>query len=709
MTIEELLDNVKKYITSSKELDKIEEAYAYANQVFLHAKRKNEEPYIDHALRVCKIILDLNGDATTIIATLLHGVLSYENTSLEEVEEKFGSTVAHIIENIYKIDKLELQDESESSAIYLRKVLVGLSEDVRVIIITLADRLDNMCVAWVNDLELEKKKARETEEVLIPIAHRLGINSLKSKLEDACLRFSKPEVYADIEARLKSTRSELEGFIQDMKDSISDILLEHEIKFEIKGRVKSIYSIYKKLSTGRKWNDIYDILALRVFVEKESDCYLVIGLIHSKFRPVPGRFKDYIALPKKNMYQSLHTTVFGLEGHLFEVQVRTYEMDEIAEKGIASHWSYKEKGTKKVQEMMEQKLEMFRNIIEASSASTTDAEFRENFNAEFLSDNIYVFTPKGDVIELPKGATPIDFAYRIHSKVGDHIVGAIVNDGIVPLDYELQDKDIVKINTSPSATPSKEWLNIVKTNQAKGKIKSFFSKKDREIYIAKGEEMMERELRRKKLPNDTLTGENLDKILTALKLTSLEEVYIGIATLRFTASSVLSNLREEKKDTEEIILEKMKRSTTTMQNPSSDILVGDNENIKTTIASCCKPIFGEEIIGYITKGNGITVHKKGCKMLEDEEERLIEVRWNDTISHPYLTDIVIESFDIKNHLLDLLTIASTKNINIDKVNVIEVEDALLYELTIKVKDLQSLRSFMSELEKQSYVKEVKRK
>ena len=351
-------------VFNSKELGEIEAAYNYAYQAHLGKFRLTNEPYITHPLNVALILSDLNVDKTTIIAALLHETISNGNASKEELEAKFGSEVALIVQSVSTLNKLELPDEKESSNIYLRKVLVGLSDDVRVLFVKLADRLHNMRTIWAVNPAKQKRKARETMNVLIPIAHRLGMYSIKSELEDLCLKYLKPDVYEDILKQLDASVEELNDVLETMQDSISNILIEHGINFHIKSRVKSVYSIYKKLEKGKKWNEIYDILALRVIVKKVSDCYLAIGLIHSKFHPLPKRFKDYIAMPKENMYQSLHTGVFGIDGHIFEIQIRTEEMDEIAEKGIASHWSYKEKGTKKIQSMMEQKLEIFRNVIE---------------------------------------------------------------------------------------------------------------------------------------------------------------------------------------------------------------------------------------------------------------------------------------------------------------------------------------------------------
>ncbi len=678
-------------------LDKIKEAYLFACKEHEGLKRLSGDDYITHPLHVADILIDLNVDSTTIIASLLHEVLNNGNTATYEIlEEKFGEEVAIIVNSVSKINKLELMDETESSAIYLRKVLVGLAEDPRVLYIKLADRLHNMRTNWAIKEEKQKDKARETMTVLVPIAHRLGINSIKSELENICLKILKPDVYDDILERLNKTTRELNDNLLEMKESLSHLLIENGIQHKIKGRVKSVYSIYNKLSNGKTWDQIYDILALRIFVNTEAECYSVIGLIHSKYRPVPKRFKDYIANPKENMYQSLHTTVFGNDGEVYEVQVRTYEMDEIAEKGIASHWSYKEKGTKKVQAIMEQKLEMFRNIIETNSEEN-DKNFEDSIHNNLLGELIYVFTPKGDVIELPKNATPIDFAYRIHSRVGDTTVGALVNDNIVPLSYELQNNDIVKIITNTSATPNQDWLNFVKTEQAKSKIKAYFSKKDREEYINKGKNILEKEIRKRKLSfNDVINDANLNKLFKDLKLNSLEELYLSIGSLRYTAGYIINLTTDEKQNIDDALMEKIKPRT--IHNSKDDIIVDGNSNIMYNLAKCCKPVKGDDIVGFITKGEGISVHKRNCPNTKDKENRLIDVEWNINSENIYLTDIEV-LVNNNNFLMDLITEATKDKITISEIKNKDTEKGTICNITIKVKNKEELEKFKNQISK----------
>ncbi len=708
ITFQMVYEKIRQNILDTNELLQIKEAYNYAAKKHEGMKRLNGEDFITHPLHVADIVNSLNVDATTIIAALLHEVMNNGDTLLSEVEEKFGATVATIVDSITKINKLELVDDSEYSAIYLRKVLVGLATDVRVLFIKLADRLHNMRTNYAVNPKKQKDKAYETQAVLIPIAHRLGINSIKSELEDLCLYYTKPDVYKDILEKLEETREELNDSLNEMIESITSILQEQGLKFKIKGRVKSVHSIYNKLAKGKKWNEIYDILAIRVILDEVSDCYMAVGLVHAKYRPIPKRFKDYIAMPKANMYQSLHTTVFGVDGHLFEVQFRTFEMDEFAEKGMASHWSYKEHGTKKVQHIMEQKLEMFRNLIETNETQD-DVSFASDVSSDMLAEMIYVFTPKGDVVELPRGATPIDFAYRIHSDVGDKTVGAIVNDNIVPLNHELDNNDIVKIKTNNTASPNKDWLTFVKTSQAKNKIKSYFSKQERIFLTEKGKDILEKELRKKKLSfGDVLNDENIKKITKELKLKDLEDIYLSIGTLRYTAGFIIGLASGSKETVEDALIEKVNTRNITPKVYKNDIIVAGIPEILVNIAKCCKPVKGDNIIGYITKGQGVTVHKSDCSNISDEETRLIEVSWNPNSDASYLTDLYVLSDNKKNYLTDIITVVTKRNAYIDSLKTKEYPSSYAYELVIKVKNKEELDMVIRDLDNLTYIIEVRR-
>ena len=708
LTYEQLENNVKKYL-KRHDLPMIRKAYEYASEKHFGVKRMTGEDYIEHPLNVAFILSEMKSDRDTLCAALLHDVIEDTDVTKEELSEIFNPTIASLVDGVTKINKLNFETTSAAVIATQRKILVGLCEDVRVIFIKLADRLHNMRTLWVHTEKKQKEKAIETLQILTPIAHRLGMNSIKSELEDLSLRYYKPDVYFDIVKTLNQTKTERDEAVLEMQKNVTELLNKNKITHSIKGRAKSIYSIYRKLDKGKKFDDIYDLLALRVFVDTKEECYKALGIIHSKYRPIPNRFKDYIAMPKSNMYQSLHTTVFGYDGYLYEIQIRTYEMDEIAERGIASHWSYKEGKGASNQNNMEQKLQVFRSIMELNNDEVNDEEFVKNVTNDVFKDTIYVFTPKGDVIELPNGATPIDFAYRVHSKVGEQMVGAIVNNTIVPLDYKLQDNDIVKINTNKNSSgPSYEWINMAYTAGAKGKIKAFFNKIDKEEYLKKGEEILNKELKKKKITlSDFYKDENITKILNELKYNSLTDVYIALGNNRISPNSVINMVIEQEKPIEEVILKKI-INTNNKQNSKNDIIVGDIDNIKINIASCCDPVPGDNIIGYITKGYGITVHRSVCPNIVHNHERIINVTWSDNISKKYPTNVIIKSLKNDSLLIDVISKAQSNNINIQSFDTFNQVAEMTITLTVLVSDKEMLKKFMIDIRNMENVIDVER-
>lgn len=709
ITIEDLIQKVKTYNTNEEDINLINRAFDYAYKKHFGQKRISGDDYITHPLNVAMILTDINADAVCLAAALLHDTIEDSDSTKEEVAKLFGEDVALLVDGVTKINRLHFSNAGEQMAANQRKILVGLSEDVRVIIIKLADRLHNMRTLYVMPEERQKKKARETLEILTPVADRLGINKIKSELEDLSLRYLKPDVYFDIVEKLNAKKTEMDEDVNDMLKEVSSLLNSHNIKHEIFGRSKSIYSIYKKLDKGKKFNDIYDILALRVLVDTEQECYLSLGLIHSKYKPVPNRFKDYIAMPKTNLYQSLHTTVFGVDGKLFEIQIRTYDMHKIAEYGIASHWSYKAHGSvKTVKDSMEAKLQIFRSIMELNEESDTPEEFISSIKQDVLTnDSIYVYTPKGDVIELPVGSTPVDFAYKVHSEVGNTLVGAIVNENIVPLDYHLKTGDIIKVNTNKSSKgPNKDWLNFVVTSQAKNKIKSFYSKLDKDESLNKGQELLNNELRKNNLSiHDSLTGNSLDIILDELNLKNLNELYMAIGSSKITVGAVVKILtkQEEKKD----IAIKINESNNKPIINKNDILVEGLDDVKVNLSGCCKPIPGDKIIGYITKGSGITVHRSICQNVADLNERLVSVKWNNELSKKYFTDIIIHT-NTSDNLLDIITKASLNHITIDSISTINKSEYKVYSLTILVENTEKLNKFIVDLTNLPFTLKVER-
>ena len=709
LTYEQLEEKIKEYITNEEELSLIKKAYLYALEKHFGVKRLTGEDYIEHPLNVAYILTDMKADSFTLAASLLHDVIEDCDVTKEEMEKQFGKEITSLVDGVTKINKINFETTNAAVIANQRKILVGLCEDVRVIFIKLADRLHNMRTLWVHPEKKQKEKALETLEILTPIAHRLGMNAIKSELEDLSLRYLKPDVYFDIVEKLNQTKAERDEAVLQMQKNVSEILNKNGIVHKIKGRAKSIYSIYKKLDKGKKFDDIYDLLALRVFVDTKEECYRALGLIHAKYHPIPKRFKDYVAMPKTNMYQSLHTTVFGYDGYLYEIQIRTYEMDEIAERGIASHWSYKEGTSGNIQNNMEQKLQFFRSIIELNQEELTDEEYMKNVTNDVFNDTIYVFTPKGDVIELPNGSTPIDFAYRVHSKVGDSMVGAIVNNNIVPLDYKLQDNDIIKINTNKNSSPSYEWVNIAYTAGAKNKIKAYFKKIDKEEYLKQGEELLNKELRKKKISSsDFLSEENVNKILEETKCSNLEELYVYIGNNKIAAHTVINIITGENETKEDLILKKVTSNKEEIPVVKNDIIVGDIDDIKINIASCCKPIPGDDIIGYITKGYGINVHRKACPNLEELQDRIIDVKWNETINKKYPTGIIVRSLKNENLLLDIISKTQNGKVTIQKVNTINEIDETIISMTILVENKELLTKFMNDIKNISNILSVER-
>ena len=704
LNFERLMNNIKTYIDDPKKLKMIEKAYNLANEKHKNQFRKSGEAYIIHPLNVAAILTEIKADYETLCAALLHDTIEDTDITLNDLEKEFGHTVRKLVDGVTKINKLDLGADKDAEIATQRKILVGMTEDVRVIILKLADRLHNLRTLWALQEHRQKYNAKETLDILVPIAHRLGMYKIKSELEDLSLRYYKPDVYFGIVETLNKTKKERDNIVSDMLKSVSELLKKHNIKFEIKGRAKSIYSIYKKMDKGKSFSDIYDLNALRIFVHTKEECYQVLGIIHSKYTPKPKRFKDYIAMPKNNGYQSLHTTVFGNNGYLFEIQIRTYDMDQIAENGIASHWSYKEGTTPTKKNPMDEKLEFFKSIMELQEE--TDEQFINSVKNEF-NNTIYVFTPNGKVIELPQGATPIDFAYKVHTDIGNTMVGALVNNNIVPLTYELKTNDIIKINTSKKSTPSREWINIAKTQQAKNKIKNYFNKIEKNDFLKKGEEILKEELKRKKIPlNDFITEENIEKILKTYKLSNINNLYINIGSNKLLTGSIINLIIKKEQTKEELVLDKIQNREFKPQNTKSEIIIKGIDDIKINISSCCDPIPGDKIMGYITKGNGISVHRDICPNIRKPEERLIEAFWNESKTKKYNVDLLITTNETKNILIDI--IAKTTNNNITVLSVNTLSENKKYKMSILVDNKQTLDKFISDLKSIQNVIEIER-
>ena len=682
-------------------VDFINEYYNQAKIIYSDMKRETGEDYILHPINVAYILAELKMDPVTIGCALIHEAITLNKMTYEEIEEMFGSESAIIVSSITKISNLKQTFKINNPEKY-RRIIVGLSENPATLFIKFADRLHNLRTLKVHDKEHQKYIIDETQNIYIPIAHRLGMKKMKSEMEDLCLQYTDPDGYNKVLDKINSSKTELEKSLARMKYEIMQLLDSHNIKYQMLSRVKSVRGIYNKLKAGKTWNNIYDLLGIRVLVDSVEDCYRVIGLVQAKYPPVPNRFKDYIANPKPNLYQSLHTTVFGEDKRIYEVQVRTYEMDEIAEKGVASHWSYKEKIDGSVKNNLDHILEQFRVLVEVNDIEK-NMDFFSNIKEELKRSEIYVYTPKGDIIELPAGATPIDFAYKIHSEVGNTTTGALVNNKMVKLNYELKEGDMVELITQKGHAPSKGWLKIVKTEAAKSRIKSYFYKKEREKYISLGHEMLNNECKKRNVDiNDIITDENIEKLNNSLGTKDLDDIYFGISTLKYLPSSILSRLE---------VHEPKKKTLTINKNNNKNgngIIIAGSNDILCSLATCCNPVYGEDIVGYITKGYGVKIHSKNCPNVDLNSERLIDAQWSENLENRYTAKLKVYISDVNDILVQIVTLSTKDSIIIDSINLINRNKELFYNITCKVKNISDLHKFIDELKVISSVSKVER-
>ncbi len=699
-TYEDLLDVLNSYM-DKEYIEFINKYYEQAKIIYAGMKRETGEEYILHPINVAYILATLKMDPLTIGCALIHEAISLGKMTYEEIEEMFGTDSANIVSSITKISNLRRTFKIDNPEKY-RRIIVGLSENPATLFIKFADRLHNLRTLRVHDPVHQQYIIDETQNIYIPMAHRLGMKKIKSELEDLCLQYSDPDEYKKVLDKINASKTELEKSLSKMKYEIMQILDAHNIKYEILSRVKSVRGIYNKLKKGKKWDDIYDLLGIRVLVDDVEDCYRVIGLVQARYQPIPNRFKDYIANPKPNMYQSLHTTIFGEDKRIYELQVRTYEMDEIAEKGVASHWSYKEQTDGSVKNNLDKILEQFRVLVEMNDIKE-NMEFFVNIKDELKRSEIYVYTPKGDIIELPSGATPIDFGYKIHSEVGNSTTGALVNGKMVKLDYELSDGDLVELITQKGHAPSKGWLKFVKTEGAKSRIKAYFYKKERDKYLSLGKEMLIQECKKKNVDfNELFTDENVGKLCKSLSLDSLDDIYFSVSTLRYLPSTVLGKL--EIKETKKKVVNLPKKGSKS----KNGILIAGSSDILSTFATCCNPVYGEEIVGYITRGYGVKIHSKNCPNIDLNSERIIEASWEQSLDNRYTTRLKVYIEDIGDLLVKIVNLATKSDVIIDSINLINRNKEMFYDVTCKVKNISSLHKFIDEIKQMSNVREVER-
>lgn len=689
--LDNLIEAVKKY-NKNTDVALITKAYKLAEEKHKGQVRNSGEAYIVHPLAVAMILAQLEMDDETICAGLMHDVLEDTDYSKEEMINEFGREITELVDGVTKLKNLQYKSKEEAQIESIRKMVLAMANDIRVIIIKLADRLHNMRTLEYKNREKQISTAKETLEIYVPIAHRLGINSVKWELEDLCLRYIDPVSYYSVAQQIDTKRSEREHQIEKIMQVLSDELKKINIDFTMTGRPKGIYSIWNKMKKqDTSIDNIFDLIAVRVIVKEISECYAVLGIVHNLWKPIPGRFKDYIAMPKPNFYQSLHTTVIGEKGQVFEVQIRTEEMHRNAEFGIANHWQYKE-GKKKASNF-DNRLNWIRQLIEWGK-DTSAYEFMDSFKGDLFNDEVYVFTPNGDVIDLAKGATPIDFAYRVHSEVGNTTVGAKVNGKIVSLDYKLKTGDIVKVLTSKNSSgPNLDWLEFVVSSNAKNKIKAFFKKQSRENNIENGRESLENNLKEKEYDLKLiLSNEFLDHLLDKYNSSSMDNIYASIgngSTNVETIARILEKKYDEKygkKEDQSNLINKTDSNTSS--NLSEGIIIDDLTNLDIKFAKCCSPVPGDPVIGYITTGRGITVHRKNCVNVRNltNKDRFIKVQWNINTDSEFPIVINIISLDRPGYLADLTKELSKNGYNITSIrSKINADGTILIQLSIKVK------------------------
>ncbi|HHT66775.1 MAG TPA: bifunctional (p)ppGpp synthetase/guanosine-3',5'-bis(diphosphate) 3'-pyrophosphohydrolase [Erysipelotrichaceae bacterium] len=676
-TFQEVEDVYMLYISSPEDRQRIVDAYHFVLEKHAGQTRRSGEPYYHHLLEVAYILASLQGGPNTIIAGLLHDIVEDTDVTVEDIQKRWGDEVSKIVDSLTKIQRLKLSKitSEEFQAEDHRKIFLGMARDIRVILIKLADRLHNLRTLDALTPDRQLAISKETLEVYVPIAERLGLDVIKSEMENICLFYLEPEKYQEIKKLLSKKTKVLQKNLDNIKKRIADSLFQKEIPFEISSRVKSIYSIYRKMYIKeRRFEEIYDILALRILTNTEIQCYEILGFIHQMYKPVPGRFKDYIAMPKPNMYQSLHTIIVGGDGNFYEIQIRTKEMDRIAETGIAAHWAYKEGGynSQAEQKDIENKLHWFRDFVSFSNETVTDTAetYMENLNRDIFDSHIYVFTPKGKVIELPTNATPVDFAYRIHTKIGDQCVGALVNGMMVPLNTILKTGDMVEIKTSRNSIgPSEGWLNFVVSGIAKSSIKKFITRKNAELLrddkIARGKQSCTDAFRDRGIDEaEMMKMLDNSKFLDYFEVKDLDELFIGVSGRKPTANAIIEYFK---------IKRPIDYTTLTRRRDSkadgSAVYCKGAENIAISLANCCTPIPGDDIIGYITKGKGITVHRKQCPNIVNEKERVIEVFWHDDIEFTsYPVDIIIEASDRNNLLMDVMFVFNNNKVGVNNLH-----------------------------------------
>lgn len=722
--VEDVMKEAESYIHDAESLELIRRAANYATEHHAGQFRRSGEPYIIHLINVAYILATLRVGPQTIAAGFLHDTIEDCGISHEELAAAFDEEIAGLVDAVTKIGTLTYKgkDDPEYQAANHRKIFIAMARDVRVILIKLVDRLHNMRTLQYQPEKSQKRIASETLDVYAPIAHRLGISAIKNELEDLSFYYLNREEYYHIAHLVEAKKTERDESVSNMISEISAMLEEHNISYRIFGRSKHLYSIYRKMITKQKrFDEILDLLAIRIITASEQNCYEILGYIHAKYKPIPGRLKDYIAVPKTNMYQSLHTTIIGDSGRIFEVQIRTEEMDDIAERGVAAHWRYKEGrkyDARAEQREIEEKLSWFKNLAVYSEEenSETASEYMETLQKDVFSANVYCMTPKGRVIDLPSGATPIDFAYRIHTDVGHTTVGAIVNDAMVPLNTELHTGDVVQIKTMKGTGPSEDWLKFVKTNQARNKIRSYLAKKEseaREARVPEGERMLAEELRRRGFDaKEYMEKKKLEHIYRDFRVSNYNELMYGIAVKSINTVNVVERLTNQKsRISEDEALSHILNREAPKRNSKSGLVIPGIDTMKMSLSHCCKPVYGDDIVGFITKTEGVKVHRRECANIRDVKTRLIDVYWDEgDFERYYDSELVVRAFDRSFLLTDIVTVVSQCKAPMEAVNATVDHETLTctIKMTIRVHDLEHVNNVIANVRKVESVTTVER-
>ncbi|GAB6170469.1 bifunctional (p)ppGpp synthetase/guanosine-3',5'-bis(diphosphate) 3'-pyrophosphohydrolase [Clostridium carnis] len=723
--IESLLQKIKENCTNI-DIDIVKKAYDLATEAHKEQRRESGEPYVIHPIDVSIILAEMGMDTSTIVAGLLHDVIEDTHYTYEDIRDMFNEEVANLVQGVTKLGKIEYKTKEEQQADNVRKMLLAMAKDIRVIIIKLADRLHNLRTLKFMSKEKQKQKAKETLDIYAPLAHRLGISKIKWELEDLSFRYMHEEEYYDLVKQIAEKRVERESYILEITNDLYKKLEDAEIDCDIDGRPKHFYSIYKKMvNKNKSIEQIFDLTAIRILVNSVKDCYGVLGIVHTIYKPIPGRFKDYIAMPKPNMYQSLHTTVIGPQGKTFEIQIRTFEMHKTAEYGIAAHWKYKEGDAQEDKEKsFENKLAWLRDMLEWQKETADAEEFIEGFKIDLFADEIFVFTPKGVVINLPNGATPIDFAYRIHTDIGNRCIGAKVNGKIVPLDYKLKTGEIVEVLTSKNANgPNMDWLNMAKSNQAKSKIRQWFKRAKKEENIDKGKDLFEKEIKKQGVVyNEIAKGETYEKLLKKYNIHSIEDIYAAIGIGQIAASSFISRLKEENlsekdKSNQEYINKNIDdhiaKSEKKPLNNNYGITVKGLNNLMVRFARCCNPVPGDDIQGYITKGRGVSVHRSDCSnlkaLIDYDSDKVVEVTWGTAKGAAYVAEIQVKAEDRMGILSDIMIIITEANLPLNALNAKSSKgNVAMVNIKVKIDSVEQLKELMRKIRRLKGVMDVYR-